>query len=215
MERLTVKSQDTRFLERFLNNRSDFDGTKIAKQLNRLKDYEDTGITPDGIEDIKACLDVNGDGHSGADTLDDLLELMQYRKTGLTPKQIKEIDKLYLEKCQEVNRLYDQMMQNEKDFAREKEESLTALELAQIYATLNHYKKLEEQGRLIELPCKVGDTVYEIFDGEIYEYKSHEITLDSYNKRFCYDSLNISLDDIGKTIFITREEAEQALKESN
>lgn len=27
---------------------------------------------------------------------------------------------------------------------------------------LQHYKDLEEQGRLIELPCKVGDTVYAI-----------------------------------------------------
>ena len=25
---------------------------------------------------------------------------------------------------------------------------------------LAHYEDLEEQGRLIELPCKVGDTVY-------------------------------------------------------
>lgn len=131
----------------------------------------------------------------------DLYErLKEYEGTEITPEQIREIDKLYLEKCQEVNKL--------------KAESLTGLEMAQIYATLNHYKKLEEQGRLIELPCKVGDAVYEIFDGEICEYKSHEITFDSYNKRFCYDSLDINLDDIGKNIFITREEAEQALKES-
>ena len=34
-----------------------------------------------------------------------VLELEKYRKTGLTPEQIIQIDKLYLEKCEEVNKL--------------------------------------------------------------------------------------------------------------
>ncbi len=29
---------------------------------------------------------------------------------------------------------------------------------------LKHYRDLEEQGRLLVLPCKVGDTVYEIIE---------------------------------------------------
>ena len=40
---------------------------------------------------------------------------------------------------------------------------------------LDHYEDLEEQGRLIELPCKIGDTVYghfQCYDGkEIRECK--------------------------------------------
>ena len=32
--------------------------------------------------------------------------------------------------------------------------------LSAVFEKLAHYEDLEEQGRLIELPCKVGDTVY-------------------------------------------------------
>lgn len=34
-----------------------------------------------------------------------LEQLMQYRETGLTPQAIKDMDKMYLEKCQQVNKL--------------------------------------------------------------------------------------------------------------
>ena len=34
-----------------------------------------------------------------------LKELLEYKETGLTPQKMKEMDKLYLEKCQEVNEL--------------------------------------------------------------------------------------------------------------
>lgn len=34
-----------------------------------------------------------------------LKELLEYRETGLTPQDIKEMDKMYLEKCQQVNKL--------------------------------------------------------------------------------------------------------------
>lgn len=34
-----------------------------------------------------------------------LKELLEYRETGLTPQAIKGMDKMYLEKCQQVNKL--------------------------------------------------------------------------------------------------------------
>lgn len=34
-----------------------------------------------------------------------LKELLEYRETGLTPQAIKDMDKMYLEKCQQVNKL--------------------------------------------------------------------------------------------------------------
>lgn len=65
------------------------------------------------------------------------------------------------------------------------------------------YKQLEKQGRLTKLPCKVGDDVYYI--------------LGIPNKTPCViDKCTFELSDInkiGKTLFLTREEAEAKLKE--
>ena len=41
---------------------------------------------------------------------------------------------------------------------------------------LAHYEDLEEAGRLIELPCKVGDTVWNVneYPAKLRELNSHE-----------------------------------------
>ena len=68
------------------------------------------------------------------------------------------------------------------------------------------YEDAEEQGLLIRLPCKVGDTVYQIAprENEIYPIVApnlHTIV------RWMEDEV------IGEIIFLTRETAEAALKE--
>ena len=86
------------------------------------------------------------------------------------------------------------------------------------YYKLQHYEDLEEQGKLIELPCKIGDTVWDIkwwddttetrvIDGKTYfrRVMKHKVTKSKF-KLFDYDNF-------GKTVFLTREEAEAALKE--
>lgn len=83
---------------------------------------------------------------------------------------------------------------------------------------LAHYEDLEEQGRLIELPCKVGDTVWSTrwwdnkkiskkIDGETWyrDIFQHKITKEKFS---LYD-----LDKIGKDVFLTKEEAEVKLEE--
>lgn len=94
---------------------------------------------------------------------------------------------------------------------------------------LADYEELEEQGKLLKLPCTVGDTVYEICEGFIEpctlevifiaDYKDKE-GKSSYMAEIHYDredcpwvSTEIYFTDIGKTVFLTREEAEAALKE--
>ena len=76
-------------------------------------------------------------------------------------------------------------------------------EIDAVYRKLKEYEDLEEQGRLIKLPCKVGDGVYYI--------------LGIPNKTPCViDKCKFELSDInkiGKTLFFTREEAEAKLKE--
>lgn len=81
---------------------------------------------------------------------------------------------------------------------------------------LQLYKDLEEQGRLIELPCAVGDTVYWISEsdaclfcnGPCYE-RCEEGALKIKEIPFKQHMLN----EIGEIIFLTKEEAEAKLKE--
>ena len=44
-----------------------------------------------------------------------LKELLEYKETGLTPQDIKDMDKLYLEKCKEVNALVKTCERLEKE----------------------------------------------------------------------------------------------------
>ena len=81
------------------------------------------------------------------------------------------------------------------------------------------YEDLEEQGLLVRLPCKVGDTVYKITrfcSGGIrdcgYSYECSECP--EYKPFIEYIEFNIPiLKDIGKNVFLTREEAEKELEE--
>lgn len=75
---------------------------KVYGALCKLLEYEKTGFTPEEIEDLKMCMDIENDGYSGDQTLRCLIELMQYRK------RQEEFDNLYLEKCKEVNRLKEE-----------------------------------------------------------------------------------------------------------
>ena len=69
-----------------------------------------------------------------------------------------------------------------------------------------------EQGTLIELPCKVGDKIYQTDGFRIYESMIVEITF--YKQKMIFVTENVAFDEraIGKSIFLTREEAERALK---
>ena len=74
---------------------------------------------------------------------------------------------------------------------------------------LAEYEDLEEQGRLLKLPCSVGDTVYVLrIDNSVYmmsNKKVWEIVEEKFEIRH--------FDCIGKTVFLTRQEAENKLKE--
>ena len=75
--------------------------------------------------------------------------------------------------------------------------------IAQCLKKLQEYEDADEQGLLLRLPCKVGDSIYSVIeDGlTIIELK---FSLDFYVRR---------KNDIGKTVFLTKAEAEQKLKE--
>lgn len=105
------------------------------------------------------------------------------------------------------------------------------MQLAEWLEELKSYKYLEEQGLLVRLPCKVGDTVW---DNDFEYPESYEIKSFSYGYCDSYVELCIGIEDeiifyyenytgsitgafpmseIGKTVFLTREEAEKKLKE--
>ena len=77
------------------------------------------------------------------------------------------------------------------------------------------YEDAEEQGRLIVLPCKVGtltftaDDIFEIIADPINRY-SVDVAGEVYFETENYYERPIS--EIGKTVFLSREEAEAALK---
>ncbi len=84
---------------------------------------------------------------------------------------------------------------------------------------LADYEDLEEQGFLLRLPCKLGDTIYSIAnDGKIYPVKAtREVRIANGVLHIICESCRysdlVSYDDIGKTIFLTKSEAEAKLKE--
>ena len=138
-------------------------------------------------EAIKGQLELCGEAHP---KLLRYVKLAEYEDTGLEPKEIKGFG-IYID-----------------DLRKE----------------LREYKDLEEQGLLIKLPCKVADTVfiYADFTKNLEPYTVEAIHLGScYTMQFdcnlymldeLIDSTEFELEDIGKTVFLTREEAEKALE---
>lgn len=88
---------------------------------------------------------------------------------------------------------------------------------------LADYEGLEEQGRLIKLPCKVGDTVYAIgFNNNkpiIYESVVLSVLITekeiAFNVKVDEFEINSQLKQsmFDKTVFLTEPEAEAKLKE--
>lgn len=60
--------------------------------------------------------------------------------------------------------------------------------------------------------CKVGDTVYETDGIRIYELTILDISLHKNKPYYKTDGVDFDDDAIGKSIFLTKEEAEKALK---
>lgn len=93
---------------------------------------------------------------------------------------------------------------------------------------LANLEDAEEQGLLVRLPCKVGDTVFaDSGCFGILEYEVDEIIIEksityrcsAYSEPIgdcpseCLDEIEPDISYFGKTVFLTREEAEAKLKE--
>lgn len=81
----------------------------------------------------------------------------------------------------------------------------------QVLKKLAAYEDAEAEGRLVRLPCKAGDTVYRIV--------RHRVDVSGYRMEWEWETaveavpFRIGMvDAIGKTVFLSREKAEAALK---
>lgn len=99
--------------------------------------------------------------------------------------------------------------------------------MADLREKLKRYEDTEEQGLLLRLPCKVGDTLYRVNKGakepvimmrviQLYIKQIHKdrtvMRIDAINDNDMDESCYF-LEDIGEKVFFTREEAEAKLKE--
>jgi len=153
---------------------------------------------PSGAADYnyhKSCY--IGDG-SGADRISQsafrqrcVERLADYEDTKLTPGEVKSMQ----------------------------EEHFSGLEMAKLHSALMELKKYQEAdkaGRLVVRPCKVGDTLFRVFAGEILEHKVSNMRYLAIQGRWDIDTTPFCSyveSSIGKTIFLTREEAKAALEE--
>lgn len=120
--------------------------------------------------------------------IDAALRLAAYEDTGLSPEDFKKVFDMAA-----VLKMAAQSLGTTPDHLRE-------------------LVQAEQAGRLVVLPCNVGDTVWTL-DGND-GVCCHQIRRFGRNKYgdFACSALIFPLDDFGKTVFLTRSEAEAALE---
>lgn len=137
--------------------------------------------------------------------------------------------------------IFDETIMDNLQYGTKELEGLIALfyrnlwAMAELRERLKYYEDLEEQGLLLKLPCKVGEVVYFVdrrYDREKRTFVS--FVHNGYVKAIKFSSrptkVTIEYEDIddncdrckgkdvhasniGKTVFLTKEEAEAKLKE--
>ena len=92
--------------------------------------------------------------------------------------------------------------------------NLAAQALGVEHSRLRELAEADKDGCVVVLPCNVGDTVYFALLGRIIEKQVFSIVSFSNSTRIYCDGTSeyFRPEDIGKTVFLTREEAEKALR---
>lgn len=89
---------------------------------------------------------------------------------------------------------------------------------------LRELYKADKDGRVVVLPCKVGDTIYfaranPILQYKVTGYEMGEASISQVRSKHVDKETGLTFNftfrpgSIGKTVFLTREEAEKALQE--
>lgn len=91
-----------------------------------------------------------------------------------------------------------------------------------LWERLKRYEDAEERGRLLGLPCVIGDTVYVVSEGMVVPIEVVDLTVSSlktgdFIMGIICDTGNGKAGffnwDFGKVVFFSEEQAEKALKE--
>ena len=87
--------------------------------------------------------------------------------------------------------------------------------LAEWLEELKSYKDLDEQGLLVRLPCKVGDSVFIIAGKDISRQGIRKIEISDNSIIFKTNRQKriFNVAELGKTVFLAREDAEKKLEE--
>ncbi|MGN1231590.1 MAG: hypothetical protein ACI4TP_06790 [Anaerotignum sp.] len=83
--------------------------------------------------------------------------------------------------------------------------------MAELRENLKRYEDLEEKGRMLVLPCKVGDAVFMVVTKR-KKYFKKELFSYVQQSRLTWHNMQRVLNCYGETVFLTREEAEAALE---
>lgn len=114
-----------------------------------------------------------------------------------------------IDHCERKTELYEQMVGKERLettplISSTIKEYWEHKQVAGYLKKLKDYEDLEGQGRLIKLPCKVGDTVYHVVQGRIVEVSNVDLF---------FLLLSVVENRFNNSVFLTKSEAEAKLKE--
>ena len=93
---------------------------------------------------------------------------------------------------------------------------------APVYGLTGTCLNFNNKSTWVHLPCKVGDVVYQVTRNFISEFRVRFVEIATCGNLFLHTDLIsgivytgevFSESDIGKTVFLTREEAEKALQD--
>ncbi len=143
------------------------------------------------------CVSVNGHGLYHLTTTEVVQmadRLAAYEDTRREPEEVTALGKLF-------------------DYALKESKTLT-----EQLTLLKHIRELAEadkDGRCVVRPCKVGDKLYRVFAGEIFEHRVGRMKYFAIQGRWdieTYPFCPCVESSIGKTIFLSHKEAEKALR---
>lgn len=118
--------------------------------------------------------------------------LKAYEDTGLTPEEIKA------------------------PFTEDTMINLAAQALGVEPSRLRELAEADKDGRCVVQPCKVGDKLYRVFAGEIFEHRVGSMKYFAIQGRWdieTYPFCPCVESSIGKTVFLSHKEAERAMQE--